>query len=155
MAPAYVLTSALLILLLGKYWEYSKDRSGLHINSSQTFLPRSSSSGLEQKSSSMISELGTAEEGWLTAAGGAAALLLGAAASAASCTAAASALHLQLTTARLLLLLLLPAGNLRGCCWGRLIASGAPAAVELPLCSERCNCCCMCNIVRVCGLIAA
>jgi hypothetical protein len=97
-----MLTSALLILLFGKYCEYSKLRSGLHTRSSQTFLPRSSSNGLEQKSSSMISELGKL----LTAAAGLTApavlLLLGAATSAASCTAAASALHLQLTTARLL-----------------------------------------------------
>jgi hypothetical protein len=75
-----MLTSALLILLFGKYCEYSKERSGLHTSSSQTFLPRSSSSGREQKSNSTISELGTLDTDgdWLTV------LLLGAAAAEAS-----------------------------------------------------------------------
>lgn len=95
------LTSALLILLLGKYCEYSNDRSGLHSRSSQTFLPRSSSNGREQKSSSMMSELGTVDafDGELAAV----LLLLVLAASAASSNAAASAVHLHLTLQRLLL----------------------------------------------------
>ena len=53
------LTSALLILLFGKYSEYSKLRSGSQMSSSQTFLPRSSSSGREQKSISHTDERGT------------------------------------------------------------------------------------------------
>jgi hypothetical protein len=54
-----LLTSTLLILLFGKYCEYSNDRSELHISNSQTFLPRSSNSGREQKSNSQTSLVGT------------------------------------------------------------------------------------------------
>jgi len=106
-----MLTSALLILLLGKYCEYSNERSGLHTSSSQTFLPRSSSSGREQKSNSMMSELGTLDtaDGVVLAA----VLLLGVTASAVSCTAAASALHLQPICDRRLFT---AAASLRGRC---------------------------------------
>ena len=56
---ALAFTSPLLILLLGKYLEYSKERSGEQIMSSQIFLPLSSNIGLEQKSSSQTAALGT------------------------------------------------------------------------------------------------
>ena len=48
----------LLILLLGKNWEYCQLLSGEQISSSHRFLPRSSSIGLEEKSSSQVRELG-------------------------------------------------------------------------------------------------
>jgi hypothetical protein len=66
-------SSALLMRLLGRYCEYSKVRSGSVMRSSQTFLPRSSSRGREQKSSSQTGEVGTAAsedgEGGASAAG--------------------------------------------------------------------------------------
>lgn len=48
-------TWVLLILLFGKYLENCQVLSGEHIRSSHFFLPRESSTGLEEKSSSQIS----------------------------------------------------------------------------------------------------
>ncbi len=58
-SPIHSLTSALLILLLGKYWENWNVRPASVISSSHTFLPRSSNKGREQKSSSHSSTVGT------------------------------------------------------------------------------------------------
>jgi hypothetical protein len=85
----------LLILLLGKYWVYSNLRSGSQTTSSHTFLPRSSSSGREQKSSSHTSLVGAAS----------ALLLLG------SCTAASAP-----AARRTLRLPCLRAANAARCC---------------------------------------
>ena len=52
----------LLILLLGKNWEYCQLLSGEHISSSHRFFPRSSSMGLEEKSNSQMRELGGPQE---------------------------------------------------------------------------------------------
>ena len=59
----------LLILLLGNHREYTQLLSGLHMRSSQRFLPRLSRIGRDEKSSSQSSDLGTEVEGGL--AGGA------------------------------------------------------------------------------------
>ncbi len=51
-------TCVLLILLLGKYRENSKLRVSSQMSSSQTFLPRSSKMGREQKSSCHVLAVG-------------------------------------------------------------------------------------------------
>ena len=48
----------LLILLFGNHLEYIQLLSGEHISSSQRFLPRLSSIGLDEKSSSQVSDVG-------------------------------------------------------------------------------------------------
>ena len=48
----------LLILLLGNHLEYIQLLSGEQISSSQRFLPRLSSIGLDEKSSSQVSDVG-------------------------------------------------------------------------------------------------
>ena len=53
------LTCVLLILLFGNHFEYTQLLSGEHIKSSQRFLPRLSRIGLEEKSSSHVSDVGT------------------------------------------------------------------------------------------------
>ena len=52
-------TCVLLILLLGKYREYCHDPSLEHISNSHLFLPLSSRTGREEKSSSHSREVGT------------------------------------------------------------------------------------------------
>lgn len=59
--PSHLNTCVLFILLLGKYCVYSKVRSGSQMMSSQSFLPRSSRMGREQKSNSHTSALGTVD----------------------------------------------------------------------------------------------